>query len=369
MALFPDLFVITDPGQLPKGDVDDEDVLTIANLMIRLNILDVLGVVANMAPATQRAMLAKGTLKILGQGHIPVGIGSACMQPDDDGIDYRYSVGYLARRDEVRNGNRLILKTLREAKPKGVVFLLISGLTDAAYILRKHRDLFVNRVRRVVIMGGVVAEGDMPKLDADGRIVPDNANNHTFDMEAAKYFYREVQDEGIGMTILTRHAAGACKVPRAIYDDMAATGHPVGIRLRDTQKFAIEHLWQRACAAPDDKATRKGLPPDRDRAWFSKAFLGGEGMDRHTQDSIWDLVKTFMLYDPATLVAAIPNLREHYYAPHIVERNGAEHMIIGVSPTYHNVRNGAELSEFMHTALVESLRESTTVLQRIRRAA
>ncbi|MBK9200996.1 MAG: hypothetical protein IPL73_00850 [Candidatus Obscuribacter sp.] len=51
IPLFRNLFVITDPGR----DQDDEDVLVMLNRLIRLQILQVMGVVANMAPAVQRA--------------------------------------------------------------------------------------------------------------------------------------------------------------------------------------------------------------------------------------------------------------------------------------------------------------------------
>ncbi|HNB17949.1 MAG TPA: hypothetical protein PLC15_21365, partial [Candidatus Obscuribacter sp.] len=130
VPLFRDLFVITDPGR----DQDDEDVLTMLNRMIRLEILRVMGVIANLAPSSMRARLAKGTLKQLGQPDIAVGIGSACQQTDDDGLDYQFAVSYLAEHDSVVDGKELIYNTLKEARPKSIVLLLISGLTDAAAV-------------------------------------------------------------------------------------------------------------------------------------------------------------------------------------------------------------------------------------------
>src|SRR5262249_3175667 len=151
VPLFRSLFVITDPGR----DQDDEDVLVTLNRLIRLEILDLMGVVANLAPSVQRARLAKGSLKMLGQNTIPVGTGTSCKQQDDDGLEYQFNVGYLAETSELTDGKELILKTLREAKPKSIVLLLISGLTDAAEVLREHTHLFESAVRRVVIMGAV----------------------------------------------------------------------------------------------------------------------------------------------------------------------------------------------------------------------
>jgi hypothetical protein len=354
IRLFGDLFVIMDPGR----DQDDEDVLVSLNRMIRINILSVLGVVANLAPSAKRALLAKGTLDVLGQTDIPVGIGSDCLQKDDDGLDYQFHVGYLAESGRVQDGKELILRTLKEAKPKSIVLLLISGLTDAAAVLRENTHLFASKVRRVVIMGAVNVKDDLPVLDDEGRFLPDlTAQNHAFDKEATIFLYRQLQDLQIPITVLSRHAAIAAKVPRAIYDDMAATRHLVGIRLRDAQQKAIEELWRRACLPANDTA-RQGLPARCDKAWFCNTFCGGQGLERNLEDSIWDIVQTFNLYDPCTLVAAIPNLREHFYAPQVIEVHGVEHLVIGISAKEHNVRSPRKLASFLRTTMIQSLKVS-----------
>lgn len=354
VPLFRDLFIFMDPGR----DQDDEDVLVSINRFIRLEILNVLGVVANLAPSVQRARLAKGSLNVLGQSTIPVGIGTSCKQQDDDGLHYQFAVSYLSETDEVQDGEKLIFDTLRAAQPKSIVLLLISGLTDAAEVLRKHTHLFTSKVRRVVIMGGVKVKDELPELDEEGRMIPDlTAQNHSFDKESAVYLYHQLQDLEIPITVVSRHAATAARVPRSVYDDMAATGHVCGKRLLAAQRQAIEELWRRACLPADD-AARQGLPPRCDKAWFSGAFCGGQGADRKPEDSIWDLVQTFNLYDPATLVAAVPNLREHFYAASVVEVHGVEHMVIGVSAKNHNVRNPSELAEFLRSTMVDSLRLS-----------
>lgn len=357
VPLFSDLFVIMDPGR----DQDDEDVLVGINRFIRLEILSVLGVVANLAPSLERARLAKGTLNQLGQSTIAVGKGSSCKQPDDDGLEYQFNVGYLSDAGDIQDGKELILRTLKAAKPKGIVLLLISGMTDAAAVLKDHMHLFTSKVRRVVIMGGVVSKDDLPVLDSEGRMVPDmTAQNHSFDKESTEFLYRQLQDLQIPITVLSRHAAVAGKVPRAIYEEMAATGHPVGVRLLAAQKMAIEELWARACM-PADAAARQGLPARCDKAWFCSAFCGGQGTDRAATDSIWDIVQTFNLYDPCTLIAAIPNLREYFYAPQVVEVHGVEHLVVGVSAAQNNVRSGPELASFLCTTLVDGLEYGLTV--------
>ena len=94
------------------------------------------------------------------------------------------------------------------------------------------------------------------------------------------------------MIIVSRHAAYACPMPRSIYDDMASTGHSVGMRLRDTQRGSIESLWKRACAEGSD---RLGLPGRCDKQWFRQTFLNDKGSGRTGGDSVWDLVVSFMM--------------------------------------------------------------------------
>jgi len=356
IPLVRSLFVITDPGR----DQDDEDALVLLNRYLRMSILDVLGVVANLAPSNKRAQLARGTLDQLGLPEIPVGIGTQCMQPDDDGLDYQFAVTYMASEDTVHDGKTLLRRTLEGAMPGQIVLVLLSGLTDAYEILREEPALFASRIRRVVFMGGVAAKGDNVKIDANGRFHPDpTAQNVKFDTGSAEFLYKQLQLLGIPMTVLTRHAASVAKVPRSAYDEMAATGHPVGIRVRDAQKIAIEKLWHRA-NLPDNDPRRMDLPGRCNAAWFRGAFLGGNGTDRGLDDSIWDLVETFMLYDPLTLFAAIPTLREYFFEPEVVEVNDAngrpvEHLFIGVSAARHGVSHPEELSSYLMKALVESL--------------
>lgn len=294
----------------------------------------------------------------LGQGSIPIGVGTSCMQQDDDGLDYQFAVSYLASMDQVQDGKQLIYNTLKEARPKSIVLLLISGMTDAAEVLREHHYLFSQAVRRVVIMGGVEVKDDQPVLDKEGRMLPDlTAQNNAFDKESAIFLYKQLQDMRIPITTVTRHASIAGKVPRSVYDDMAATGHPIGTRLKNAQREAIQELWRRA-NLPDGDTARQGLPGRCDKTWFLNTFCDGKGKKKKASDSIWEFVKTFNLYDPCTMIATIPNLREHFFAPFVVETFGIEHLVIGISAKSHNVRNPSELAEFLTSMLVESLNAS-----------
>ena len=343
--------LIVDAGR----DQDDEDSLVLANLLIRKMILELLGVVANLAPSMMRARLTKGTLCQLGRPDVPVGVGTSCGQPEEDGLDYQFDVSYLAPAEIISPGEELLVEILKESPENSLVLVLLSGLTDAASLFDKQTELFRKKISRVAIMGGVVVEDGKAVLK-DGLMLPDpTAQNNKFDLAAAEFLYRNLQLAGIPMVVLSRVAAAAAKVPRSIYDKMAATGHPVGIRLQKAQRFAIEELWRRANLPPEDPS--RLLPERCNKQWFCQTFCGGDGLDRQLSDSIWDLVKTFQLYDPMTLIAAIPELSQRFYQPTIVEVRGTEHQLIGISKAKNGVKNPKKLSRFLEKSLVESLKK------------
>ena len=158
--------------------------------------------------------------------------------------------------------------------------------------MRAHENLFVAKTKTVTIMGGVMSFDE--NANDDELLVPDTAHNNTFDKEASAFFYRRCQEMKVPLIIVSRHAAYTCPMPRSIYDDMAATNHPIGKRLRDTQRALIEGLWKRACAPEGPE--RLGLPARCNKFWFCATFCNGEGTGRTRDDSIWDLITSFIMY-------------------------------------------------------------------------
>ena len=172
--------------------------------------------------------------------------------------------------------------------------LLISSLTDAATFVGAHEALFARKAKSVTIMGGAApleidtaasvassprgGGGSPAPGEAHGPldggavvatrapIAADNSQNIMFDAAAAAMLYAACQRLAVPLTLLSRHAAYACPVPRAAYDAMAATRHAVARRLASAQRHSIEGLWARACLPPGDGA-RLGLPARCDKSW------------------------------------------------------------------------------------------------------
>ena len=137
-------------------------------------------------------------------------------------------------------------------------------------------------------------------------------------------------------------------MPRDVYDDLSWTGHPIGQRLQSTQRASIEGLWKRAAASDPEK--RMGLPARCDKPWFCDTFCAGEGGDRTADDSVWDLVVSFNMYDPLALMACVPDLRRRFFRCVEKRVDGVAHSVIGTSEDAPGVdgENVRPLRDFMY---------------------
>ena len=340
------LAIITDPGE----DLDDEMATLLLRCLVDDGTLAPACVVCNLYPAKARARLMRGTLDTLGLAAVPVGEGS-------DGNDRLHrdtfsslASSYIAGDDvAVEDGFALLERTFEAAADGSMTLLCISALTDAATFVRDREALFLRKIREVVIMGGVKADS----LDA-GAIVPDTAANNVFDVASAEFLYATLTARRVKVVVVTREAAYACPVPRQIYDDVAASGSPIGLRLQTAQRESITTLWKRCHAQGRD--ARAGLPERCDARWFAATFCGGRGEDRAADDDVWPLVASFNMYDAIALVAAAPNLRRRYFAPKIVTVDGVDHAIIGRSKDDHGVRDVPDLRAFLTDGFLRGIR-------------
>merc|ERR1712032_599723 len=97
-----------------------------------------------------------------------------------------------------------------------------------------------------------------------------------------------------------------------------------------------------------------GLPARCDVAWFKNTFCSGnpEVETRGANDPVWDLVKSFNMYDSMALIAAIPIIRDNIFSPVTHDYKGTHHYIIGASKTENGVTplQGKECISFLHFA-------------------
>jgi len=395
------IVLISDPGQ----DLDDEMMFIMASHLHSLGLISIRGVVANLHPSSARARLARGTLNLLGLHHVPVGIGTdggdTSMMHSSAQFEATSSSYIIKEEDEVamrglENG-QLLLQRLYQAAPDieyvdtdtveeegtnngksktykretqgGLTIVVTSSFKDMSIFVRNNPTAFASKTREVVVMGGC-----KPILSSDSDdyyecCEPDSANNNTFDPQASDHFYSTCQQMNITLTVVSRHSAYAAKMPRSVYDDLASTGSPIGLRLRISQRAGIDQLWRRANS--NDPGVREGLPTRCDRRWFIDTFCGGNDIpSKMGEGPIWDSVTGFMQYDTIALLASIPGVREVLFDPTVLpplcsevivwggKNNGTGNLrafdvgtrnLIGISEKEHGLKAPSLLVQFLKT--------------------
>jgi len=318
------LFLFTDPNK----DPDDLSVLVLAAELAEQGFIDIRCVVTTLGDREtrlRRARFAKDVLEGLGLDGVEVGVGG------DYGFEVKGADGKLdlrateARRKDHQvfidtpfghprgevstDGVALLESELTRVADRSVVLLVNAGMADLAALLRNAPELVKNKTAKVVIMGGVEPTVDeLGFVDADRR-----AYNNTTHQPSADYVYARVQEFGIPLVVVAKEAAYAAAAPRGFYEGMAATGHPIGVYLRDQQKRSLQNLWS---------GIQQGhMPPSLTTEWFFETFTdvdietpaGQAELARAEEnagdfDALWPKVSKFNLYDPLALLAATPGV-------------------------------------------------------------
>ncbi|CAH0445933.1 hypothetical protein LMG10661_02076 [Ralstonia syzygii subsp. syzygii] len=306
----------------PNKDPDDVVAFTLAKPLQVFRLVSMTHAVATLGDKnvrTRRARMAMGVFDRLGLPGVRVSVGR------DYDIDPKRAKDHAKFLDEgqalcadqeppTEDSADALRKSLAQATEK-VTLVVIAGMTDPCALVTAEPGLVKQMVGRVVIMGSV-----RPEKDEDGYVQPDDrAYNNTTDFAAARRFYRRVQELGIPLRVVTREAAYRAAVPRAFYEDVAQSGHPVGLYLKDVQKNALNALWN---------GISEGLFAKLDKPWFFNTFIAREGdhgdaaawaARAPTFEDIWEQVTRLNLYDPMTLLAAVEGSAQMLFRPHAVQ--------------------------------------------------
>jgi hypothetical protein len=209
-------------------------------------------------------------------------------------------------------------------------------------------NLFKAKIRKVVIMGGIEMDGELPRLSSEGFLVPSlgqsGAANNCFDPGATLHLYDLLQRHGIPTVITTRFAAYQCLMPFTTYEALARTGHVIGDRINKIQHDRINELWRKANAVPGTPE-RGNLPARFTPQTFIDRFCGGiqpplePGQVLKDIEDITPYVQEVALYDPINLVAAIDALFDEYFDPHYITVREVRHAVIGLDDQHTGIRD------------------------------
>jgi len=345
------------------GDNQDAELaLILAYTMQDVGSFRLKGVIANLEPAKRRAVFARGTLDALSLEQVMVGVGSSGPASDasvtaDTFTETvaRTGFNYLLREPDC-DGASVLLDLYNDAGPNSLSLVVTSSMTDVAAFIRAHEALFVEKTASVTFVGGVVEESISDECD---ELLPAGAN-HDLDPEASTFVFKQCQALGVRLLVVTRSAAYAASTPAFIFDELASTGHPIALRMRDAQIQAMASLWRRSCL-PLGHEDRQGLPSRCDRKWFADKFCGGTNLSSLQLDDatkIWPHITSLALYDPLAVVVACPSTLERFFEVSLKEVNNTEHLIVGTKASS-GVRNAQRLRAFLMDAFLHAL--STTL--------
>ncbi|KAN0069411.1 hypothetical protein V8E54_012426 [Elaphomyces granulatus] len=252
------IVVITDLAK----DYDDLAALIVLKELHRLEFIQLVGVIANLYQASNRATFARGALNLLGLNDIPVACGT------DGTEDYKqklkaafYGDPAITGKPDFADGKYLLDKIFSDAEreQEKIHLLCLSSLEDIFEYTNENKDRVAKTLASVHMQGGNFVN--------DGRLFPDSkAANNYFNFEAAIRWHEFLQDRNIRSYTYTKIAAFAVPLTTKLFKDMEASGHKIGAYLRETQVKQDQAFYETACE-PDPK---NRFAAHLDQTWFLK---------------------------------------------------------------------------------------------------
>lgn len=285
------IVVITDVGK----DYDDLAALVVLKEFHRLRLVELRAVVANLVPADKRAYLAKAALKSLGLPGVPVACGSRGSPDEHEVLDHEFNEAEFGKSDfkALGDGKDLLLEVYRNAKDKGekLYLLCLSSLQDIQEFASAYPDLVTENTAEVHMQGGNY-------ISSENQLEPDSkAANNRYNLDAAKKFHSIIQRKGITSHTYTKTAAFEAPLTSEVFEQLEATGHPIGAYLRRVQVKQDVAFYKQAC----ERNPEKRFAPFMDQDWFLsnktswQANVGGEA--RPTGEEIIPYLTKIVLYD------------------------------------------------------------------------
>jgi hypothetical protein len=378
----PRILVITDLAK----DYDDLAAMVVLKELHRLGVVELLGFIANLEPAKDRARFGRGALDRLDMQNIRIVEGTVgfddtelekqrhCLEP------YEFECSFMAsEKDMPKNGfcgQDLLEELCKRAKSTGQKFtlLLISSLKDIYAFARAHEDLMEAAVSNIILQGGYF-------ISPKGMLMAmDSANNNRYDLTAATEFHTLMQNLKIPSTVYTKTAAIAATLEPEVFAQLSRTGNEVGLHLWKVQKLQDLSFYRNASL----KDPKKRFRPDLDQRNFLKTRTNWfESHSDHDTYPVDDEVSNFtnvVVYDAlaalgvsgndileALDVLDIPRLGDDFTGPTLVKEAMERHLIVGVEGQYSGIK--APKMVTVLTALLKGALLSAPSVKRARRGS
>merc|ERR1712070_871465 len=172
-------------------------------------------------------------------------------------------------------------------------------------------------------------------------------------MPAAVRFYKMALEHLlVPLIVVSRHCAGAVKVPRALFDNLAKHGGAIGRKLKEVQADCIAKLWSAVNIPANQPEGRRGLPPRCDQEWFVKTFCDGNRPNTQKgQDGVWEALSGFNVYTLLAILVALPPFVHKYIRGTPTTVRSVTHTIIGLTAEENGATDTAAIRELIFQCL------------------
>ena len=290
-------------------DTDDSLNARLRSRLIRQGELKMIGAIACMHPAKERAELL-GKIYGIEKTPVPVAVGTS-FNSSRTPKDYEFDLHW---HDSKKHSVPLdfVVDRFFMSGTKSISLVVCSGMIDLWKLIEKYPTAVENEVKEIYIMGGASW--------GDNKMVADlTASNHKFcqDEIDCQLIYDWFIDRGIPVRVLSRHAAYAVDLPKDLY---ASLDGLVGEYLTRVHRASIQEFWNYFSSNPIDHR--------QNRFAFAINFCRMEDLPILTGEDPWEYIKGTRAYDPlTTLYAVYPEL----FNPSCRTIRGVKCEIVGLS--------------------------------------
>lgn len=306
----PEVVLISDPN----SDVDDLLSFVTAAALADRGLLKLKGVIAttgNPLIRLRRARFCKGAFIKLGYPFLAVSVGGEYELYDEKHDNFYGETPAVIEVEKLgmnvrRNPMEILQSAVQQAEEKSLVIVINAQMRDVAVFFRNCSAKQLQKIKKVVIMGGIKAE-----RDNRGFALPDEKSyNNAVCMSAATELYAFLQEQNIPLLLVPKESVYQAQLGRDFYEKIAEINGMLAKCICESNKSFLECLWN---------SVKAGDYSHFDIRRFAKVFMGEEykissrelsGRDDFAK--VWEKIRYFNLYDPMAVIAAVDSLFKTY---------------------------------------------------------
>ena len=297
------IILITDPNNDPDDLVSFVGLANFINEK-RVSLKAVVATYGDEVIRVRRAMFAKGAFLSLGID-VPVAVGVEYARYNGiRGNGYHceegaYKLEELGQKIEL-SSEELLLEVYEKAEVGSLTVLANAILADLEVFIEKHTSLFVEKTKKIVVMGGY-------ELDEDETLVPArNSHNLIQCYEAAWTVFETAIENMIPLILVPKETIYGVSVDgKKYFDVLKDYNNPIAKNLFASYKMFIYRIWDSVSLGKNQHFTLER---------FNQVFIaeGDEVFATDDVEIVFAKVRKINLYDLVSALATMESYWEEF---------------------------------------------------------